>query len=435
LVPVLDEAPALRADADVRLWVDRVFTVAGAGTVVTGTLPAGTVRVGDVLSLGESEIRVRGVESLGRELAEVTGPARVALRLGGRVPAGLMRGVPLTTPAAFAAATEIDVALAGDGDLPERPLLHLGSGRQEVHLRPLGGRFARLQLRSSLPVRVGDRLVVRDPGSRRLWGADVLDVDPPALARRGAARRRADQLDRYRPDVSGELARRGAVRASLLRRWGLDPSAVPDDAASAGDWLVSGEQLDTWRARLLGLLATHPEGMSPPAVARLLGVPDSALVGLLATPPVVVRAGRLVLDSPLPDALARALDAIATDLAGSPFRSPDAERLAALGLDPASLQRLVRDGHLLSVGDGVVLLRGADDVAFDVLGRLEQPFTTSEARQALGTSRRVILPLLSYLDRTGRTRRLPDNTRCVITPGVESVGSRSRSTGHGHVPE
>ncbi|HET9630943.1 MAG TPA: SelB C-terminal domain-containing protein, partial [Terrabacter sp.] len=62
---------------------------------------------------------------------------------------------------------------------------------------------------------------------------------------------------------------------------------------------------------------------------------------------------------------------------------------------------------------GVVLLPGADDTAYDVLGALPQPFTTSQARQALGTSRRVVLPLLAHLDRTGRTVRLPDDTRRV----------------------
>jgi selenocysteine-specific elongation factor len=63
------------------------------------------------------------------------------------------------------------------------------------------------------------------------------------------------------------------------------------------------------------------------------------------------------------------------------------------------------------VGDGVALLPGSDDDAVKLLSTLQQPFTTSQARQALGTSRRVVLPLLAHLDRTGRTVRLPDDTR------------------------
>src|SRR3954451_22284078 len=90
LAPVLAREPA-DPDADVRLWVDRVFSVAGAGTVVTGTLPGGTLRPGDDLAFGPDLVRVRGLESLGRARSEVSGPARVALRLGGRAPQALER--------------------------------------------------------------------------------------------------------------------------------------------------------------------------------------------------------------------------------------------------------------------------------------------------------------------------------------------------------
>ena len=68
---------------------------------------------------------------------------------------------------------------------------------------------------------------------------------------------------------------------------------------------------------------------------------------------------------------------------------------------------------MLRLRDNVVLLPGADDVAVRRLSELEQPFTTSQARQALATSRRVALPLLEHLDRTGRTVRLPDDRRRV----------------------
>jgi selenocysteine-specific elongation factor len=72
---------------------------------------------------------------------------------------------------------------------------------------------------------------------------------------------------------------------------------------------------------------------------------------------------------------------------------------------------LERGGHLLRVGEDVVLLPGADLLALELLRDLPQPFTTSEARRALGTSRRVALPLLGHLDRTSRTVRLADDRR------------------------
>jgi selenocysteine-specific elongation factor len=82
-----------------------------------------------------------------------------------------------------------------------------------------------------------------------------------------------------------------------------------------------------------------------------------------------------------------------------------------LGLDPAACAQLQRAGQVLRLDDDVLLLPGADDLAVKRLAALPQPFTTSEARSALGTSRRVALPLLARLDRTGRTLRLPDDRR------------------------
>jgi selenocysteine-specific elongation factor len=178
-----------------------------------------------------------------------------------------------------------------------------------------------------------------------------------------------------------------------------------------GDWLVSGAQADAWRSALTDAVRRSPDGLSPAAAARALDIPHVDLVPALVEPPVHTQHGRLVVSSDLPAAVRDALDAVYRDLTEAPFSAPDAERLAALGLDRATLARLARAGHLLVVGEGVVLLPGADSAAYDVLSRLPQPFTTSEARQALGTSRRVALPLLALLDRTGRTVRLPDDTR------------------------
>jgi selenocysteine-specific elongation factor len=404
--------------ADVRLWIDRVFTVAGAGTVVTGTLPEGAVRVGDTLGFEDRQVRVRGIETLGRSATEAEGPARVALSLGGRAPAGLGRGSVLVTPDAFAAVTEVDVGLCnepGDAGLPRRPLLHVGSARIAVHCRPLGARHARLRLESPLPLRQGERVVLRDPGSRRLWGADVLDCAPPALTRRGAARARAELLDSLLGGVAGELDRRGAVRRTQLRQWGVSDVPLPPGTVSVADWLISPTRLAGWQETLAQIVSESPDGLAPEAAARELDLPDPALLGTVigASRSVVARRGRLVIDRALPPELASALDALRCDLAATPFAAPDAERLAQLGLDAAAVGRLTRDGHVWSPGGGVLLLPGADDAAYDVLAGLAQPFTTSLARQALGTSRRVVLPLLAHLDRTGRTVRLPDDTRRV----------------------
>ena len=411
LADVLAEVPAPDPAAEVRLWVDRSFHVRGSGTVVTGTLPAGTVRVGDRLALGSEVVRVRSVESLGRPSTSVSGVARIALGLAA-VPVGLVRGSALVTPGAFESVTEVDVRVRGEGSLPDRPLLHVGSAHLAVHARPLGDTHARLRLEAPLPLRHGDRALLRDPGSRSLWGVEVVDAAPPPLDRRGAARARATDLASRRGDLADEVRVRGAVRRSLLRRLGLT-GPPPPGSLVAGDWLVSADRLDSWRTALAAAVADHPDGLSSGAAARLLDLPDLALLDALITEPVVLRQGRLVVARDLDDATAHALRTVRVDLEADPFRAPDADRLAALGLDRLTLARLARDGHVLLLGDGVVLLPEADDEAADLLSRLDQPFTTSQARQALGTSRRVVLPLLAHLDRTGRTVRLPDDTRRV----------------------
>jgi selenocysteine-specific elongation factor len=400
-------------DAPVRLWVDRVFAVAGAGRVVTGTLPAGTVRTGDTLALGSRSVRVRGIETLGRAVTEVEGPARVALRLGGRSPDGLRRGSVLVAPHRFADVTEVDVRHHGPGTPPEQPLLHIGTASMTVHARPLGEHHVRLRLDHPLPLRHGERVVLRDPGSRTLWGADVLDAAPPSLVRRGAARLRAAELEGFRPDLAGEVARRGVVRRSALDRLGVDTRTVPAGATALDDWLVSAEQVRAWRAALVEEIRDAPDGRSPSEAARAIGVPDPDLLPLVTTPPLTVRGGRLVVDAGLSERLRVALDAIRRDLAQAPFRAPDTGRLAELGVDLRDLARLARDGHLLSLGDGIVLLPGADLQAYEILAALGQPFSTSQARQALHTSRRVVLSLLGHLDRAGFTVRLPDDSRRV----------------------
>jgi selenocysteine-specific elongation factor len=158
-------------------------------------------------------------------------------------------------------------------------------------------------------------------------------------------------------------------------------------------------------------------GVTLEAAARALDLPDPAVVAALVSPPLHVANGRVAPRTEgLPSGLETALAALHNDLGEHPFAAPDAARLAELGLDQAALATLARDGHVLRIAD-VVLLPGADEQAVALRGRLRQPFTTSEARQALGTTRRVALPLLAHLDRTGRTVRLPDDRRRLRTSG------------------
>ena len=101
-------------------------------------------------------------------------------------------------------------------------------------------------------------------------------------------------------------------------------------------------------------------------------------------------------------------------LTADAFQAPEADELAALGLGARELAAAERTGRLLRLRDGVVLLPTAPALAMRELARLEQPFTTSQARQALGTTRRVAVPLLEHLDSRGWTRRLDAGHRTVV---------------------
>ncbi|MFD0902056.1 SelB domain-containing protein, partial [Actinomadura sediminis] len=113
----------------------------------------------------------------------------------------------------------------------------------------------------------------------------------------------------------------------------------------------------------------------------------------------------------LPPRVRAAVDARRRDLAAAPFRAPDANRLAELGLTPRLLAAAAAAGALLKIGDGLVLLPGDDARAAARLAELDPPFTLSEARRALGTTRRTAVPLLEHLDARGYTIRVDDRHR------------------------
>src|SRR6185437_4813818 len=139
--------------------------------------------------------------------------------------------------------------------------------------------------------------------------------------------------------------------------------------------------------------ATVPPGTVPPGTVPPGTVPPGT-VPPGTVPPGTVPPGTGRPAGQLPPRIAEAVQAVLDDLAGDPFAAPDTERLRALGLAARALAAAARVGLLLRVADLVVLAPGADKAAAGLLARLEQPFTTSQARQALRSSRRVAIPLL-----------------------------------------
>jgi selenocysteine-specific elongation factor len=412
LLALVDQLPEPDRAADMRLWVDRSFTVRGAGTVVTGTLAAGTIRVGDELEHDRRRVTVRGLQSLGRDQTEVAAVARVAANLRGIDRQHIGRGDTVRTPGAWLDTTEIDVALRSTGELHRQLVLHVGSAAVPVHVRPLGTAAARLRLTRPLPLRVRDIGLLRDPGEHRIAaGIEVLDVRPPQLRRRGAARARAEEL------ASGSVRPPVCARADELRAMGFAVTGLP-----VGEWIV-GQQW--WAERREAALASvqrwAPEhdiaaGMPLETLRQQVGLPAAELVPKLLDGTGLQVADGLVRPpgAVLPPRVDKAVRTVEEWLAADPFRAPEADELAELKLGTRELAAAVRAGRLTRIADGVVLGPHALDRAAAVLQTLPQPFTVSEAKRALSTTRRVAVPLLEQLDARRITRRADDGTRTVV---------------------
>jgi selenocysteine-specific elongation factor len=463
LLAALDDlaaaAPVPDPAAPVRLWIDRAFTIRGAGTVVTGTLTAGTLRAEDELILAgpddPARVRVRGLQTLQETTDEARAPARVAANLRGVARTDIGRGMTLLTPDAWLTTDALDVrlgaglgggfggGLGGDATAGgrRRPahdhnggwahwregVFHIGSAAVPGRLRVLGGDIARLILSRPLPLRIGDRGLLRGAGVGAGAGivrVDVLDVRPPPLDRRGAAAARARELATGTPTAADLLRRHGVLRRGELTAMGLAPPAEP----VAEDWLADPEHWESLAERLRALVAEHA-GRHPlnPAIpvdaARTaLDLPVRGLVEALVRPPLQLTAGRISAPgTSLPKHVLAGVERIKAELAAAPYRAPAAGRLKELGLSDAALAAAARAGLLLRIDDQVVLAPGADVAAAAVLAELPGPFTVSEARMALDTTRRVAVPLLEHLDAQGLTRRI-DADRRVIVHGPSAAG-------------
>jgi selenocysteine-specific elongation factor len=435
------ELPPPRSDGPVRLWIDRAFRVAGAGTVVTGTLGGGTLAVGDELELGvgRERVRVRNLQSLEQDLDRVSAVARVAVNIrsatGGNL-GSVERGSVLLTPGACVVTDEVDVELPGAdpekaADLPINLVLHVGSAAVPARVRLLAGddptsRFARLVLDRPLPLSRGERGVLRDPGGQRVAaGIIVADLAPPLLRRRGAAKARAAELAAGLDPVA-EVERRSSVSRRVLDQLGILPADVPLPAGlrEVAGLVVTENSWGRWAEQLTEQTAAHAEaaplerGLPFEAARQRLGLADLALL-----PPLALDAGLSTEEGRvrLPNAgpgfspvVIDALEELRRRLLAEPFAAPEADELAGAGLDAGTIAAAAKAGLLLRLHGGVVLLPDAEDEAVHRLRELPQPFTMSEARQALATTRRVAVPLLEYLDGQRRTRRVDAVRRMVV---------------------
>ncbi|MGH9184963.1 MAG: selenocysteine-specific translation elongation factor, partial [Acidimicrobiales bacterium] len=391
-----------------RLWVDRSFAAPGAGTVVTGTLAGGTLAVDDELTVvgagvpgGERGARIRGLQSLGRTVAEIGPGNRVAVNLVGLTRNDVNRGDALIHPAQWQRTRTVDASLtvlaAVAHDVTRRGAyaVYVGSGEYPAKVRVLGSSdrirpgsdgLVRLRLPTNLPLVPGDRFVVRESGrSETVGGGEILDVDPILAATRARPDRSVERVVAERGWVEATAVERltGERREPTIDRWVVDPAALADMA-------------DKVRALVE---QAGPLGLDVAA----LGERERAVLAQLDG--VTVAAGRAVpagTDDPL------AGHPFVTALEANPFTPPMPDEL---GVDRVELRELIKRGRVVEQ-DGLYFAPAAMAGAAQTVARLlaAQPdgFTVAELRGALGTTRKWALPLLNHLDAAGVTRRRGD---------------------------
>lgn len=407
LAEMLEAMPPPHAAWDVRLWIDRSFVVHGAGRVVTGTLQAGTLTVGDTLQLKDTHVRVRGIETLGRAVNSIVASARVALNVAGPGANLAGAGMCLTTPDRWIYTSEFDIRLRSKaGSLPRQVDFHFGTNRGSARPRVLDDRHVRVVLQTRVPVRIGDQVVLRCPSTRAIWAGSVLDPLPPKFTRRGDAKRRATVLASAPSSASleFELETRGLVRRTQLVQMGVEVPA--NEFVETGLWMLSDQKAEEIRERVREHLATNNgEPVSVHEVRRRVECPDSDILHAVLQHPLRVERGFVVGDGPW------------TSIVGELSRerlevSPKtAEWLVAHGVSHRVLRYLTAGGVLVPLTSDAWLSSTELLLLQRLLGGLPNPFTAGEARQAIGLSRRWTLLILNLLDSRGVTLRHKDDRR------------------------
>ena len=446
----LDERPA---DDLFRLPIDRVFAVAGAGTVVTGSTWSGTVAVGDgvrLLPLGR-EVRVRSIEVHGDAAERAVPGRRTALALVGVDKGELARGDVAVTGPGWEATTLIDAAVellaAARKPIASRTRVRVHLGAAAVLARVVQTRaiapgergMARLMLEAPLVARGGDRFVLRSFSPVTTIGGGVV-LDPFAPPRTRLRRRRlaADQAPEARLGVfATEAGLAGLAVDTLAVRVGVPPGRVTAMIAAAaerlllvGDTVVLRDAVAAEATRLAEVLRRYHEehpldpGMSLQALRAAAGAP--------APPPVVIdavleqgtRDGRFVVagsTARLP-AWGAALDPRASDareklarrLAEARWQVPTVGELEREFPDSpvrALLSHLARDGTAEPVDTERYAAKGALGefrVALEAALAELGSATPAELRDRFGLTRKYLIPLLEWADRRGVTRRTGD---------------------------
>ena len=449
LVAAIDEmvtnAPEPERHGRPRLFVDRVFAISGAGTVVTGTLTGGPVAVGDRVQLHPSgaTARVRALQTHGRTIDRATPVRRLAVNLAGIERDRAERGGVLSVPGAWRPTRTVEVRIRRVRGLAHPVTdrgaftFHAGAAERPTSLRLYGvralgdeGAFARLRFAEPIVLDMGDRFVLRESGRREtVAGGVVLDADPP----RRPGGRTQERLERRaragRDDLPTLLVgERGVLRSSdVAMLAGVAPDTVPH-ARRVGSWWVS-EDLFERLARTVrdGLESFHAaEPLAPGedvagtrarigaslTQAHVAADPEllEALLASLAADGLLERDGSSVrLPSRAPTGPGEEGRRLADAVRSGEPTPPTVPELEGAGFPRALIDSVVRTGSLVRISPDVVLTTAFVDRAVGIVRAAGAGgITVSALRAELGTSRKYAVPLMEHLDRTGVTRREGD---------------------------
>jgi selenocysteine-specific elongation factor len=356
-------------EAPARLYVDRVFSLRGIGTVATGTLWSGRVASGDVLRAEPAgrNVRVRSVHVHDREVDVADAGQRVAVALPGVERTELRRGDVLVAPGAYHAGYRLDIELEELAPIPPRVLVHHGTSTALARV-VRSGRFAQLRLDAPVVAARDDRVVLR--AGTTVGGGKIVDAAPP---------RHAD-LERFERSARGEVFVHAPVRDE------------------EGRWIFSDAWLDEFRADLERRLdAADPLDPGVPAPTEPWAAEVLARLGLERRGAKLYRLGA-----------AGSLGERETEAA---------ELEARLGLEPVKVEdgRLARfleeQGRLVRVGEGYAISAEAYErarVLLVVECEAADRITLARFRDLLGASRKTAQLLLERFDADGVTRRVGD---------------------------
>ncbi|HEV2685727.1 MAG TPA: SelB C-terminal domain-containing protein, partial [Actinomycetota bacterium] len=425
-----------------RVYVDRSFTVKGAGTVVTGTLTGGALRTDDsvvVLPSGHAS-RIRGIQTHKKTLESARPVSRVALNLAGLDRAELVRGDVVVVPGQWQPTTHLDVQLrtvrALDHQLNGKSVFKLYVGSAEVGARlslydvdqvPAGRQaFARLSVEQPVVTGPLDRFILRDVArGTTVAGGTILDAHPPTL-RGGMRSERAEQLRARAAATPEEMATLTVLERGLVSRadlpWLAGTDATPQGTVSLRTLEVAPTRYRELTEAVERVLAAHHQahplvrGMPVADAREAAGITSQRLFTEL----VESMADRIVIEGPL---VRLAAHVVTLSLGEQSARDVLIQQLDESGFSPPSLtslidthgeplvRALIDSGVLVKIGDNLALsatqLERAKQLIAEGAAR-EGPLTAARIKELLETSRKYAIPLLEYLDAAGFTRRRGD---------------------------